>query len=348
VGAMSDARRLKSLSTSLFYAALALLVWLAFLIVQPFLEPLGWAAILAILLAPWHSRLAARWGPTCAAIVGTVGVTLGLVVPGILVGVYFVREGIQAAEGLQALVASGRLDWAARLWASSAQRLGMRQADLGNLLQETARDVTAFLAGSLGPIVTNTVRLILYLFLVLFALFYFLRDGTKIISLVRRLLPFEEPLRERMLTEAQQLIQASLTVSLTIAMVQGTICGLAFALAGIGTPVFWGLVMSFLALLPVVGAWPVWLPAAIWFLATRQIGRGILLLAICGGLTGTIDSLLRPLLMSGRSRLDGLTVFVSVLGGIAAFGMIGLFLGPIVFAMALAVLDVYTHSSPAA
>ena len=263
MGAMSDARRLKSLSTGLFYAALALLVWLAFLIVQPFLEPLGWAAILAILLAPWQRRLAARWGPTRAAIVGTVGVTLGLVVPGILVGVYFVREGIQAAQGLQSLVASGRLDWAARLWASSAQRLGMRQADLGNLLQETARDVTAFLAGSLGPIVTNVARLILYLFLVLFALFYFLRDGTKIVSLVRRLLPFEEPLRERMLTEAQGLIQASLTVSLTIAMVQGTICGLAFALAGIGAPVFWGLVMSFLALLPVMlGAWPVWLPCS--------------------------------------------------------------------------------------
>jgi len=101
--------------------------------------------------------------------------------------------------------------------------------------------------------------------------------------------------------------------------------------------------MSFLSLLPVVGAWPVWLPAAIWLLATGQIGRGLLLLAICGGIAGTVDNVLRPILLSGYSRLGGLAVFVSVLGGIAAFGMIGLILGPIVFAMALAVLDVYTR-----
>jgi predicted PurR-regulated permease PerM len=197
----------------------------------------------------------------------------------------------------------------------------------------------------LGAIVANVVRLILYLFLLLFALFFFLRDGKSIVSMVRCLLPFDEALRERMLTEAQQLIQASVTVSLAIAVVQGTVCGLAFALVGIGTPLFWALVMSFLALLPIVGAWPVWLPVAIWMLATGQVGRGILLLVMCGAIAGTIDNLLRPLLLSGRSRLDGLMVFVSVLGGIAAFGMIGLVLGPVIFATALAVLDVYTHSS---
>lgn len=342
---MSDARKLERLSAVLFYAAVALLVWLVFLILQPFLEPLGWAAVLAILLAPWHSRLAARWGPTRAAIVETAGVTLGLVVPGVLLSIYFIREGIQAAQGLQELVASGRLDAAARVWASMARSFGLRDVELGSLLQDAARSAAAFLAGSLGAIVANVVRLILYLFLALFALFYFLRDGKGIMARARRLLPFDEPLRERMLREAQRLIQASVTVNLTIAIVQGTICGVAFALVGISTPLFWALVMSFLALLPVVGAWPVWLPVAIWMLATRQIGSGIFLLAMCGGLAGTIDNILRPLLLSGRSRLDGLMAFVSVLGGIAAFGMIGLVLGPIIFAMALAVLEVYTHSS---
>jgi predicted PurR-regulated permease PerM len=342
---MSDARKLERLSAAFFYAAVALLVWLVFLIVRPFLEPLGWAAVLAILLAPWHSRLAARWGPTRAAIAETAGVTLGLVVPGVLLSIYFIREGIQAAQGLQELVASGRLDAAARVWASLAGSFGLRNVELGSLLQDAARSVAAFLAGSLGAIVANVVRLILYLFLVLFALFYFLRDGKGIMARLRRLLPFDESLRERMLTETHLLIQASVTVNITIAVVQGTICGLAFALVGISTPLFWTLVMSFLALLPVVGAWPVWLPVAIWMFVTRQIGSGILLLAICGGLAGTIDNILRPLLLSGRTRLDGLMVFVSVLGGIAAFGMIGLVLGPIVFAMALAMLDVYTHSS---
>jgi predicted PurR-regulated permease PerM len=99
--------------------------------------------------------------------------------------------------------------------------------------------------------------------------------------------------------------------------------------------------MSFLALLPVVGAWPVWLPVAIWMLATGSIWRGILLLVLCGGVAGTIDNILRPVLMSGRSSLSGLSVFISVLGGIGAFGMIGLVLGPIIFAAASALLDAY-------
>jgi predicted PurR-regulated permease PerM len=340
---MADASRIERLNAALFYAAVVLLIWLVFLIVRPFLVPLGWAAILAILIAPLHSRLAARWGTTWAALAGTGGVTACVVIPGLLLAVYFVREGAQAAQELQNLAASGRLDWASRAYAWLAQRIGQTDADFGSLIQDGARAAAAFLAGSLGGILRNVVVLIFDLFLTLFALFYLLRDSEAILALVRRLLPFEEPLREQMLTEAHRLIHASVTISLLIAVIQGTINGVAFALVGIGEPIFWGLVMSFLSLLPVVGAWPVWLPVAIWLMATGEIGRGILLLALCGGLAGSIDNVLRPILLTGHTRLGGLMVFVSVLGGIAAFGMIGLILGPIIFAMAFAVLDVYSH-----
>lgn len=340
---MMKDRRIERLSAALFYAVVALLVWLVFLVVSPFLVPLGWAAILAIMITPLHNRLTARWRATGAALTSTIGVMLGLVVPGALLGFYFVREGLQAAQGLQDLAASGRLDWAARLWASLGHRIGMSNADLTTVLQDGARAVAAFLAGSLGGILANVLRVILYLFIMLFALFYFLRDGKSIMAMLRRLLPFEEPLRERMLADAQQLIHASVSISLLIAVLQGSICSLAFVLVGIGEPIFWALVMSFLSLLPVVGAWPIWIPAAIWMFATGQIVRGIVLLVICGGIAGTIDNFLRPALLSGRTRLDGLSVFISVLGGIAAFGMIGLVLGPIIFAMALALLDAYTR-----
>jgi predicted PurR-regulated permease PerM len=330
------------LNSALFYAAVALLIWLVFRIVTPFLVPLGWAAILAILIYPLCGRLAARWGTSRAALASTIGVLLGLVVPGGLLTVLFVREGLQAAQGLQDLVANGRLDWVARLWASLAQRLGTN-VDFSTLLQDAAKNIAAFLAGSLGGLLANVVRVILDLFLMLFALFFFLRDGESIMATLRRLFPFEEPLRERMLAEAQQLIHASVSVSLLIAVVQGSVCGFAFAVVGIGAPIFWGLVMSFMALLPVIGSWPIWLPVAIWFLASGSIVRGVLLLILCGGIAGTLDNFLRPMLMSGRSSLGGLSVFISVLGGIAAFGMIGLVLGPIIFATASALLDVYAR-----
>jgi predicted PurR-regulated permease PerM len=340
---MTDGGKIEHLSSALFYAVVVLFVWLVFRIVRPFLVPLGWAAILAILLQPLHSRLVVRWGASRAALASTLGVAFGLIVPGALLGFYFVREGLQAAQGFQDLAASGRLDWAVRLWASLAQRVGMSSVNLSILLQDAAKDVAGFLAGSLGGFLANVVRVILGIFILLFALFYFLRDRESIMAAVRRLLPFEEWLRERMLADAQQLIHASVSVSLLIAALQGSVCGVAFALVGIGAPVFWALVMSFMALLPVIGAWPVWLPAAIWLLATGSVAKGILLLAICGGIAGTIDNFLRPALMSDRSSLGGLSVFISVLGGIAAFGMIGLVLGPIIFATVSALLDAYMH-----
>jgi predicted PurR-regulated permease PerM len=340
---MTESGKIERLSSAIFYAAVALLIWLVFQIISPFLVPLGWAVILAILVHPLHNRLAARWGASRAALVSTIGVMVGLIAPGGLLSFYFVREGLQAAQSFQELAASGRLEWAARLWASLAQRFGMGNVDLSTLLQEAARNVAEFLAGSLGGFLANVLRVILDLFMIVFALFFLLRDGDSIMTTVRRLLPFEEPLRERILADAQQLIYASVSISLLIAVVQGTVCGTAFALVGIGEPIFWALVMSFMALLPVLGSWPVWLPVAMWLLATGSIGRGIVLLVLCGGVAGTIDNFMRPALMSGRSCLSSLSVFISVLGGIAAFGMIGLVLGPIIFATVSALLDVYTR-----
>ena len=155
-------------------------------------------------------------------------------------------------------------------------------------------------------------------------------------------------MRERMLAEARDLIFASVTTSLVIAAVQGVICGGAFAIVGLGSPVFWGVLMAFLSLLPVVGAWPVWIPAAIWLFSTGHTGRALILIAICGGLGSTIDNILRPVLLGGRSSLNGLLIFISVLGGIAVFGVLGIVLGPIVVATAVGVLDVYSGSNPTA
>jgi predicted PurR-regulated permease PerM len=335
--------RFERLSAAVFYAAMALLVWLVFLVVRPFLVPLGWAAIFAILIAPWQRRLAKRWGPGRAALAGTIGVMLGVVVPGILLGFYFVREGAGAAQRLQEMAATGQLDWASRAWSWVAQRLGQTDTDLRSLLQDSAGAVAAFLAGSFGDIVRNVVSFIFNLVLMLFALFFFLRDRKQIVAFVHRLLPFDEPLREKVLGDVEALIHASVTVSLFIAVIQGTLCGLAFALVGIREALFWGIVMSFLSLLPVVGAWPVWIPAAVWLFLTGEIWRGILLVAICGGVAGSVDNVLRPALLSGRSRLSGLVVFVSVLGGIAAFGMIGFVLGPVIFATAQTMLDIYAQ-----
>jgi len=160
---------------------------------------------------------------------------------------------------------------------------------------------------------------------------------------IRLFLPFEEGMREKMLAEARDLIFASVTTSLVIAAVQGILCGSAFAMVGLDSSLFWGVVMGFLSLLPVVGAWPVWIPASIWLFSTGHFVRALILIGICGGLGATIDNILRPILLGGRSTLNALLVFISVLGGIAVFGVLGVVLGPIVIATAVGVLDVFSQ-----
>ena len=331
-------------SNVLFYGVVLCLGYLVFRVFQPFLVPLGWAAVFGVIFYTLNKRFERKWGRTRSAVLITLGVTVILIVPVLLLAAMFVREGIAAAVDIQAAMAGGGYGWLSRAWGWIATHIAARgiTVDLPDLVRQGASRAGEYMAAELGRVIRNIVVFLFGLFVMLFALFYFLRDGDSIMARFRLFLPFEEAMTERMLAEARELIFASVTTSLVIAAVQGTICGGAFAIVGLGSPVFWGVVMGFLSLLPVVGAWPVWVPAAIWLFSTGHVGRGLILIAICGALGATIDNILRPVLLGGRASLNGLLVFISVLGGITVFGVLGVVLGPIVVATTVGILDVYS------
>jgi len=328
----------------LFYGMILLLVYLVYRIFEPFLMPLGWAAVFAVIFYSLNKRLEQRWGRNLSAALSTAGVTLILIVPALLLMTLFVREGIDATRDLQASMAAGEYGGFNRAWGWIAAHVAAQtDINLPGLVRQGASRLGGYLASELGAVLRNIALFLFELVVMLFALFYFLRDGAAIMRRIRLFLPFEEAVREKMLAEARDLIFASVTTSLVIAAVQGVICGGAFAIVGVGSPLFWGVVMAFLSLLPVVGAWPVWILAAIWLFSTGHAARALLLVGVCGGLGSTIDNILRPVLLGGRSSLNGLLVFISVLGGIAVFGALGVVLGPIVVATAVGVLDVYSE-----
>ena len=328
----------------LFYGMILLLVYLVYRIFEPFLMPLGWAAVFAVIFYSLNKRLEQRWGRNLSAALSTAGVTLILIVPALLLMTLFVREGIDATRDLQASMAAGEYGGFNRAWGWIAAHVAAQtDINLPGLVRQGASRLGGYLASELGAVLRNIALFLFELVVMLFALFYFLRDGAAIMRRIRLFLPFEEAVREKMLAEARDLIFASVTTSLVIAAVQGIICGGAFAIVGVGSPLFWGVVMAFLSLLPVVGAWPVWILAAIWLFSTGHAARALLLVGVCGGLGSTIDNILRPVLLGGRSSLNGLLVFISVLGGIAVFGALGVVLGPIVVATAVGVLDVYSE-----
>jgi predicted PurR-regulated permease PerM len=336
-------------SNVLFYAVVLCLGYLVFRVFEPFLVPLGWAAVFGVIFYSLNKHFERKWGATRSAAAVTLGVTLILIVPVLLFAAMFVREGIAAALSIQTAMAGGGYGWLSHAWGWIGSKIaaGGITVDLPGLVRQGASSAGEYMATELGRVIRNIVLFLFELFVMLFALFYFLRDGDSILDRFRLLLPFEETTTERMLAEARELIFASVTTSLVIAAVQGTICGGAFAIVGLGSPVFWGVVMGFLSLLPVVGAWPVWVPAAIWLFSTGHSARAIILIAICGALGATIDNILRPVLLGGRASLNGLLVFISVLGGIAVFGVLGVVLGPIVVATTVGIVDVYSGKTVA-
>jgi len=329
-------------SALFFYAAVVLLAYFVFRVFEPFLVPLGWAAVLVVVFYPAHAQLERRWGAARAAVLSTLAVTLILIVPALLLMAAFVRQGVAAAQNLPQALAPGQIQWIERGWEWIGRHSPAgRPPDLGALARQAAERWGAFLAAKLGSVLRNIALFFFHLFVMIFALFYLFRDAEGILGGVRRVLPFAEPHREKLIGQARELIFASVTSSLIVAAIHGMFGGLAFALVGLGAPIFWGVVMAFFSFLPVVGAWIIWVPAALWLLLNGQTTRGIVLASVCAVVVGGVEHFLRPALISGRARLSGLLVFIGVLGGIGVFGMLGVVLGPIVMATAASVLDAY-------
>jgi predicted PurR-regulated permease PerM len=329
-------------TTLLFYGCVILLGYLLYRLFEPFLVPLAWAAIFAAFFHSRHSRLEGRFGKTPAAAISTAAVALIIVVPFVLVLMAFVDEATQTLRSVDLAAGSSRgLDRVQGAWSwLQRQRFGRDIPNLEDILRMATSRIAGLVAEGAGVLFRNIVVVIVNVIIMLFALFFFFRDGDAIMSRIRRVLPFDPSFREGRIRETAELIRASISSGIIVALVQGTIGGITFALLGIGAPIFWGVTMAFFSLLP-LGAWIVWVPVAIWLLLTGEVARGLALVVIGAGGISLIDNFLRPILLAGRTQMNGLLVFISLLGGIAAFGLIGLVLGPVITAAAISFVDAY-------
>jgi predicted PurR-regulated permease PerM len=172
-------------------------------------------------------------------------------------------------------------------------------------------------------------------------LFFMFRDGEEIVRGAKHLLPFDQDIQTDMLEESKELIFASVAVGLLIAAIQAVLGGVSFALVGIAAPLFWGVLIGFFSLVPVVGSLLLWGPAALWLGFNGHWGKALLVVAICGGVSTVADNIVRPMLLRNRTRLNELLLFIGVLGGLQAFGLLGLVAGPTIVAAAMGVFRVY-------
>lgn len=348
---MKETEQQQRLFSVLYYGVVALLFYLTYRVFEPFLAPLGWAAVLGVCFLPLHARLEKRMGNVRAAVISTILVTLLLLVPALFLVEGFVSQGMQVARTIAAQRAAGQATLPAAIERADAwvhaHFPGAPKFDPLESLRQGTQTGAAFLVNKAEVAATNAAVFLLHVFIVVFALFFVFRDADAIVDRIRALLPFEAAQSEAMLAQARDLIFASVTASLIIGAIQGVLGGISFALVGLPSPLFWGAVMGLLALLPVIGAWLVWVPAAVWLLLRGEYGHAVLLAGVCGVAAGMLDHFVRPLLLSGRSQMSALLLMLSVLGGISVFGILGFILGPIVVALASSIIDVYTASGRA-
>jgi predicted PurR-regulated permease PerM len=216
---------------------------------------------------------------------------------------------------------------------------GINPERLQAQLSSSAVQISQFVASRALAIGQQSLRITVYFFLMLYLLFFFLRDGPRLLDGVVRTLPLGDDRERHFFARFADVSRATIKGTVVVGIVQGTIGGLMFSVLGIGAPVLWGVVMSLLSILPAVGTALVWLPAAIMLIVNDRLVAGIALIAVGVLVIGLVDNLLRPILVGRDTRMPDYLVLIATLGGLAAFGLAGIVLGPIIAAFFLSVWE---------
>ena len=331
-----------------FILALVIAVSVLFLLmVRPFIVALMVAALLAGLVYPIYDRLRlwVKSAPGGATL--TVLLVLTLIVLPLLGFLGLVTaEALKVSELARAWFASQDYETAVLMqkfwdWVPFADTIRPYSDQFISKLGELASAAGGFMVQNVSRATQFTVQFILNLFVMLYALFFFLVGGRQIMARLLYLMPLSDAEESRLVAKGMSVTRATLKGTFIIGIIQGGLAGIAFAIAGIKGAAFWGTIMGVLSIIPGVGAALVWIPAVIWLLISGHTGAAIGLGAWCAIVVGTVDNLLRPRLVGSDTKMSDLTILVSTLGGLAMFGAVGIVIGPLIAGLASTVWDIY-------
>lgn len=335
---------------------LLLLLYLIHLILAPFFAPIAWALFIAFLIYPLQRWLAGKLGGALSAVILTVIVFFVLLGPLTGLGAAFAAQAAELARYVQQWVAENKpsdpsdvasLPYVGPAVAWLQETAGISLAQLQAWALEAAQAILKNLTSLGRAAFLGALGTVIGFALMMFILFFAIRDGERWVATARRLVPMSAHERARLFEHLAAVTRAMVYGTGVTAMVQGALIAIGFAIVGLPSPVVFGVLAALAALIPLVGTPVVWVPAAIVLAAQDRWGAA-LFMALWGGFVVTIDNFLRPWLVSGRAEIGALTVFIGVLGGVSAFGPIGVFLGPLVLALAIALVRFALEQQPGA
>jgi predicted PurR-regulated permease PerM len=340
------------LSTA-FLILCSLLLYQLALIFAPFFTPILWALILVRLFYPVYQRLteALRGRSTASAALSTLSVMLVAVLPFAYLLFLVITETIHAyqdavawvqADGLSRLPEQvAHLPIIGHLSQSLLGRFILAYGDVQNSIIQGGKAVSGVLLTSFGGLARNTISLVADFFVILFTLFFLFRDGHRLYRAFYEAIPIEESYKAVIFERLDHVVVAVVRGTLLTALAQGFTAGLAYGALGVPFPVFLGALSALFSLLPIGGTALVWGPVAVYLFLTAPVWKGLVMIAVGAGLVGLMDNFLQPLLVGTEADLPVLFLFFATLGGLAYFGFIGLFLGPILLGIAVVVFQIY-------
>lgn len=334
---------------------LAASLYLAYEVLKPFLHNIIVAMILAAIFHPLHLRLRTAMGGrnTIAALCSVVLITLLIILPSCFFLGSLMSQAAKSIDALQAWLKDAHLaNWANSEFLSPYVswiqgqlpflELDLKKIDLQGSLLNFSKQSGQIMLDLGRRLLGNFLGLLVDFLIMLFVLFFLMRDGEAMLRQVRGLSPLHEEQENRILKKLNDVARSVVMGSFLVAVCQGVVGGVGLAIVGIPA-FFWGSMMGFASLIPVVGTMVIWGPAAIYLLIVGDFKGAAILTAWCGILVSGIDSVLRPLLLQGKAQMSTFYVFLSIIGGIKFFGPLGILYGPLILALAMVMLGIYAE-----
>jgi predicted PurR-regulated permease PerM len=331
------------------FTALALGV-AGYRIVGPFFGPLVWAIFLAFLFHPLHVRLTrylrnrAQWSAfalttlTLVLFIGPLTALSAAFAAQVGELLHYV-QGTLTDQAKSNVLDLSKVPWIQQGLGWLDQLFGIDEAQVRGWFEQGARELLQSMASLGGKVFLGAIGGVVGFVLTMFMLFFFIRDGEEMFAATRELIPMSSAYKARLFDHLAAVTRAMVLGTGVTALIQGALVGIAFLIVGLPSPLVFGVIAALASLLPFGGTALIWIPAAI-ALATQDRWGATIFMVIWGALlVSLVDNVVRPMLVSGRAQVGTLTVFIGVLGGIAAFGAIGLFLGPVVLALIIALLQ---------
>ncbi|WP_255170363.1 AI-2E family transporter [Natrononativus amylolyticus] len=329
-----------NLSKGYLLVLVGLFAVLSLLLVLPFLQYVLAAVLLAYILFPLHRRLAPRTSPTISAFAMVVLAIAGFLIPFVVVIAVIAEDAVQLLQEFDA-DAIGLADIESQL----EERTGL-EVDLASTAADAGQEAGMFVLERTTEIVSTLTHVLIGLGLALFLIYYLLKDGRELMGWIRETTPLPSDVQDDLYGELDEVTRAVLLGHVLIAIIEGVIAGLGLFATGIPNAAFWTFIMIILSLVPLIGAFLVWGPAVVYLFVTGEPVLAVALFVYSAVVVGVADDYLRPIVVDRYAELSPAVIILGVLGGIYAFGIMGLFFGPVVlgaFKAVLSVVDDHYH-----